>query len=298
MPDGITTLGRYAFNSCTSLETINLPNSITVMGMNCFSGCSSLKSVTLPSGIYYVSSECFSDCRNLVSVNFPANGNLYKLSSSCFSGCTSLASVTLPGNIKDLDIRCFMNCKSLKQVILSEGTTGLGLGCFTNCTSLESITFPESINGIGMYCFDGCTSLFSVTCPWENIDTVSVSGDAFRGIFSEAILNVPKGTEEMYKAVEPWKSFNRFAVYDKTGTGVGLSDILADEFGVELSNGGQTVAVSGLANGAKVSLYTTDGMLLSTDNASDSGTAMLDTKNEHGVLILKIGSKGHKIIVN
>lgn len=181
---------------------------------------------------------------------------------------------------------------------MSEGTTGLGLGCFTNCTSLESITFPESINGIGMYCFDGCTSLFSVTCPWENIDTVSVSGDAFRGIFSEAILNVPKGTEEMYKAVEPWKSFNRFAVYDKTGTGVGLSDILADEFGVELSNGGQTVAVSGLANGAKVSLYTTDGMLLSTDNASDSGTAMLDTKNEHGVLILKIGSKGHKIIVN
>lgn len=191
----------------------------------------------------------------------------------------SITSIKLPNSIKSIGDECFQFCQILSSVSLPDNITSLGYRCF-------------------WHCFDGCTSLFSVTCPWENIDTVSVSGDAFRGIFSEAILNVPKGTEEMYKAVEPWKSFNRFAVYDKTGTGVGLSDILADEFGVELSNGGQTVAVSGLANGAKVSLYTTDGMLLSTDNASDSGTAMLDTKNEHGVLILKIGSKGHKIIVN
>ena len=83
-----------------------------------------------------------------------------------------------------------------------------------------------------------------------------------------------------------------------SGTGVGVSEIFAEERGVVLSTDGQTVTASGLADGEAVSLYTTDGMLLSTSKASADGIATLDTKGERGVLIVKVGNDGLKISVN
>lgn len=83
-----------------------------------------------------------------------------------------------------------------------------------------------------------------------------------------------------------------------SGTGVGVSEIFAGERGVVLSTDGQTVTASGLADGEAVSLYTTDGMLLSTAKASADGIATLDTKGERGVLIVKVGNDGLKIAVN
>lgn len=83
-----------------------------------------------------------------------------------------------------------------------------------------------------------------------------------------------------------------------SGTGVGVSEIFAGERGVVLSTDGQTVTASGLADGEAVSLYTTDGMLLSTSKASADGIATLDAKGERGVLIVKVGNDGLKISVN
>lgn len=83
-----------------------------------------------------------------------------------------------------------------------------------------------------------------------------------------------------------------------SGTDVGVSEIFAEERGVVLSTDGQTVTASGLADGEAVSLYTTDGMLLSTAKASADGIATLDAKGERGVLIVKVGNDGLKIAVN
>ena len=83
-----------------------------------------------------------------------------------------------------------------------------------------------------------------------------------------------------------------------SGTGVGVSEIIAGKRSIVLSTDGQTVTASGLADGEAVSLYTTDGMLLSTAKASADGIATLDTKGERGVLIVKVGNDGLKIAVN
>ena len=210
---------------------------------------------------------------------------------------------------------------------------------------------------------------------------MSVSGDAFSFISSDARLYVPVGTLYLYKATEPWSDFEyieegdgsvelekcatpvinyadgklvftcetegaeyyytitdedikkdahsqdgtveltaayNISVYATadgyissdeakavlyfikagSGTGVGVSEIFAEERGVVLSTDGQTVTASGLADGEAVSLYTTDGMLLSTAKASADGIATLDTKGERGVLIVKVGNDGLKIAVN
>lgn len=47
IPDGVTTIERYAFRGCKSLTSINIPNSVTKIGKGAFGYCTSLKNITL-----------------------------------------------------------------------------------------------------------------------------------------------------------------------------------------------------------------------------------------------------------
>ena len=46
IPDGVTSIGDYAFWECSSLTSITIPNSVTRIGDWAFGGCSSLSSIT------------------------------------------------------------------------------------------------------------------------------------------------------------------------------------------------------------------------------------------------------------
>ena len=45
MPDGVTSIGRYAFFSCTGLTSITIPDKVTSIEACAFFNCSSLKEV-------------------------------------------------------------------------------------------------------------------------------------------------------------------------------------------------------------------------------------------------------------
>ena len=46
IPDGVTSIGRFAFQDCSKLARITIPNSVTSIGDNAFQGCGALTSVT------------------------------------------------------------------------------------------------------------------------------------------------------------------------------------------------------------------------------------------------------------
>ena len=48
LPDGLSNIYLYAFESCTNLISINIPNTVGEIGRYAFSGCSSLSSLTIP----------------------------------------------------------------------------------------------------------------------------------------------------------------------------------------------------------------------------------------------------------
>ena len=47
LPDKLTSLGKYAFWNCTSLNGIVIPEGVTNIGENTFFCCESLKSITI-----------------------------------------------------------------------------------------------------------------------------------------------------------------------------------------------------------------------------------------------------------
>ena len=150
--EGVTSIGRSAFDGCTSLTSVTIPDSVTSIGNGAFRDCKSLTSVTIPDSVTSIGAWTFCDC-------------------------ISLTSVTIPDSVTSIGDWAFMDCSSLTSVTIPDSVTSIGEQAFAYCTSLTSVTIPDSVTSIGWYAFDGCTSLTSVTIP----DSVtSIGGCAFR----------------------------------------------------------------------------------------------------------------------
>ncbi|MBR4226480.1 MAG: leucine-rich repeat domain-containing protein, partial [Candidatus Methanomethylophilaceae archaeon] len=67
----VTSIGDYAFQNCSSLESVDIPSSVTSIGKYAFRGCSSLSSVEIPEGVTSIGQYAFQGCSSLSSVDIP-----------------------------------------------------------------------------------------------------------------------------------------------------------------------------------------------------------------------------------
>ncbi|GMH52415.1 hypothetical protein TL16_g01225 [Triparma laevis f. inornata] len=89
IPDGIKSIGRWAFSNCKSLTTVSLPRTLTFIVHQAFAGCSSLENIDL------------------------LHTNLQVLEGSAFWGCSELKSMTIPDSLQTLVAFVFHNCSKL-----------------------------------------------------------------------------------------------------------------------------------------------------------------------------------------
>jgi hypothetical protein len=66
IPNGVTSIGGYAFSGCDDLTSITIPNSVTSIGDNAFSGCRGLTSITIPNSVMSIGKYAFADCDGLL----------------------------------------------------------------------------------------------------------------------------------------------------------------------------------------------------------------------------------------
>ena len=161
LPDGLTSIGDYAFDGCSSLTSITIPNTVTSIGDYAFIHCSSLTSVTLGNSVTSIGKEAFKDCSSLTSITIP--NSVTSIGENAFYYCSSLTSVTLGNSITTIEYGTFSKCSSLTSVTLGNSVTSIGKDAFQYCSSLTSITIPNSVTTIGYRAFQYCSSLTSVT---------------------------------------------------------------------------------------------------------------------------------------
>ena len=68
IPNNVTEIGDYAFQSCTGLTSITIPDSVTSIGSHAFRNCDGLTSVTIPDSVTEIGFCAFYSCRSLTSV--------------------------------------------------------------------------------------------------------------------------------------------------------------------------------------------------------------------------------------
>ena len=70
IPDGVTSIGDYAFNWCTNLTNVVIPDSVTTISHYAFDHCSSLANVVIGDSVSSIEREAFAYCSRLTSITF------------------------------------------------------------------------------------------------------------------------------------------------------------------------------------------------------------------------------------
>ena len=66
LPDGLLSIGAYAFMKCTSLRNIKIPSdSVTTIGEHAFSGCASLEWFEIPDSVTSIDESILEGCNNI-----------------------------------------------------------------------------------------------------------------------------------------------------------------------------------------------------------------------------------------
>ena len=168
IPDSVTSIGNYAFYDCLSLESITISNSVTSIGYFAFAFCRSLESVTIPNSVTSIGALAFYSCSSLENITIP--NSVTNIDDCAFSGCSSLESITIPNSVTSIGALAFYSCSSLENITIPNSVTNIDDCAFSGCSSLESITIPNSVTSIGERAFNDCENLKSVYLPNKNFE--------------------------------------------------------------------------------------------------------------------------------
>ena len=147
IPEGIKTIGNFAFMDNKNIRSVELPATVELIGEAAFSK-SSIESVTLPSGLKQIKSDAFNGCRQLKHINIPEK--VKKIPYRCFANCDSLEEVEMNPKIKEIGKMAFWGCRSLKKCDFPVGVK-LHDGTFSQCENLFVKQGPYIIRKDGKY---------------------------------------------------------------------------------------------------------------------------------------------------
>lgn len=195
IPDGVTSIGNYAFYSCDKLKTVTIPSSVKKIDAYAFRLCESLIQVNTTDGLISIGDYAFAGCRDLRAFNTP--GTVTSIGAYAFSSCTRLKTVNLPESLTNIGKFAFYSCDELENIHIPESIITLNDGVFGRCESLSSIIIPKNITNIGYYAFGYCQKLSSVVIFG---DVESIGDMAFAGCTSLATIAINGPESEIFDA--------------------------------------------------------------------------------------------------
>lgn len=71
IPDGVTSIGCYAFSNCCNIISITIPKSVINIYEGAFSSCTELTCVIIPNSIISIGDYAFDGCINLIDIDIP-----------------------------------------------------------------------------------------------------------------------------------------------------------------------------------------------------------------------------------
>ena len=141
-PEGLTSYWRTKYNLTNKVTSVTIPNGVKTIGDYAFYYIKNLKSVSLPESVTSIGMMSLGRLENLTELALP--DGLSDIGKYAFWSCTSLTEITLPESVKNVDDYAFYDCTSLTSVTFPVGTEKIGRTVFSDsCTALSHVYMPE-----------------------------------------------------------------------------------------------------------------------------------------------------------
>lgn len=200
------TIGKYAFQRCSSLTELVFPIYVEEIGDHAFEQCTSLQKVVwkeldrnekifsecngeYPRKTVSIGDRAFFMCEQLTELElspltrdigdtafsytglkeFKANFIINNWGSGVFSGCEQLETVAFPSNLGVIPSYTCDFCTALKEIIWPVRLSAIRDLAFGECTSLTKITIPRQVTSIDSRAFLNCNNIHTVHCLKKQI---------------------------------------------------------------------------------------------------------------------------------
>ncbi len=180
IPDGVTSIGDYAFGFRQGLTDITIPDSVTNIDIFAFYGCPNLKSFSVAENNEFYSNDSHGVLfnKNKTAIVLYPRGNsateyiipdgVTSIANCAFLSCSNLESITISDSVTSVGIRAFSRCSDLTNIVIGNGIKVIGDYTFEDCTGLESIIIPRSVTSISGLAFNYCSNLKSFSVAENN----------------------------------------------------------------------------------------------------------------------------------
>jgi len=221
LPEGITVINDYAFESNSALTTISLPSTLTKIGDCAFYYDPSIPSLTLPDNVTNVGQSAFRYCSAMESIHL--SEKLSALNEYVLSGCYALKSIIIPPSVTEIHTGAFYGDNSLTDVTIGDSETELTIGIggqgkgmfysnplknvyigrnlrytsdadngfspFKDLSTIQTVTFSQAgtVTQLLPYLLNGCSSVKNFILP-ESLTFIGAYAFANMGSLESCII--------------------------------------------------------------------------------------------------------------
>jgi len=237
IPSSVTSIGDGAF-SWTGLQSITIPASVTELGEQVFEACNDLHTILYEGNPIAINNQTVHPligCVHLDTVITPAalwhctaadpalearygvphkahyievtDGELTDQAVKYIAqNATTLEILDLTNATNTtLPYGAWSNCYQLTQLYLPEVIETLPESMIEGGCGLLEIAIPAAVTEIGNYAFAGCVNVWRMTV--DAVIPPKVYENTFDGISRSISVQIPAGSEELYREAEYWREF-------------------------------------------------------------------------------------------
>jgi hypothetical protein len=238
IPDGIESIGKYAFYNYTNLKNLIVPDSVSYIDDYAFYCCENLKNITIPASVV-LKSTTFSKCNNITDIviskgtgvmvenslssykytpwyhsrendlSITIKSGVKNISAYAFKECTGLKNITIPYSVNHIGDEAFLGCKELEDIYIPRTVKTIGNSAFKSCTKLIDIKIPYGVVDIGEQAFKNCSNIENITIS-NSVE--SIGREAFNGCSKIKTIKLPNNLS----SIEPYTFYNCSELIDVT----------------------------------------------------------------------------------
>ncbi|MBQ2062664.1 MAG: leucine-rich repeat protein [Oscillospiraceae bacterium] len=187
MPEGLRTIGEFAFCNCHRMTEADVPSTVTVIDRYAFSGCSRLTRLTLPAGVTDFIPGTLDGLASVERFEVAPGNPVYAAYDGVICSRDLTRAVKAPGGLRgtfiappemtEVPAYAFQYVRDMTGLVLHSGMT-LGRGAFQGCLSLSTLVLPADADPETGTPFAACSALSDVwySGTQSQWDALGVSG--------------------------------------------------------------------------------------------------------------------------